>query len=532
MTAIEPEALGTAGPRYGGPLLPRAVSPWAWLLAGILLQVVSNGRWIVAPATWVAPVGWLVFLERTRLRTGIPAALCAFLAVELIAWRGLVPAPGMLYYLIVGAYGVVYFIPFVLHRVLGTRLRGLAATLVFPSAWVAIEFVFHRWVTPYGSWFSIAYTQTGSLPLIQVAAFSGTAGISFLMAWLAGVATFLLRDGIPFAERRRPAFVLGLVLAICWVAGEARLADEPADGELVRVAGIIPSPSLIGELEVALAPVRGGRQVSASELTRIAEIASRLNDDLFNRTTTEAWAGARLVAWSETAGRVLQRDEADFLRRAGRLARAQSVDLILAYGVWIPDGSPPFENKVAAVSRTGDVAWEYRKAHPIVGAESPLIGGGDGVLRHLDTPYGRVGAVICHDLDFPELLRQAGRLDIDLMVGPSADWAAITPLHANMSVLRAIETGFSLFRPTSSGRSIAADPRGRTLMAVDHAEDVVVAHVPAASVVTVYGITGEWLAWACVGALIVWTILASGRAAERDRRTPRRPRPDGPGTSD
>jgi apolipoprotein N-acyltransferase len=72
-----------------------------------------------------------------------------------------------------------------------------------------------------------------------------------------------------------------------------------------------------------------------------------------------------------------------------------------------------------------------------------------------------------------------------------------------MAILRSIESGFSLFRPTSSGRSIATDTRGRTLAAIDYADDAMVAHLRAVSVNTLYGAIGDLFAWLCLGTFIV-----------------------------
>jgi apolipoprotein N-acyltransferase len=493
--------------RFGG--------PWGWLVLAVLLQFIANGRWIVPQATWLAPIGWLVYLERSRTLRALALALVLFVLVDFVAWRPIIPAPGVLYYLIAGSYAVVYFLPFAVHRVLAARLAGFKATLVFPTAWVAIEFVFHRWITPYGSWFSLAYTQTDFLPLLQIAAITGVAGISFLITWFAAVVAWSLNRKRSNTQRLRAAWICGLALLFVLAFGQLRLGGQQSDGELVRVAGVVPSTELMAELEAVLAPVRRGEPVTETELATITSIAGRVNEDLFLRTLREARAGARLVAWSETAGRVLKGDEPELLERAGRLAALEGIDLVLAYGVWVPDGRPPFENMVAAVSAAGDVAWEYQKAHPIVGAESSFTKAGDRIVRRLETEYGAVGAVICHDLDFAPLLRQASRKRIGLIVGPSADWPAITPLHANMAILRSIESGFSLLRPTSSGRSIATDTRGRTLAAVDYADDAMVAYVRAMPVRTVYGAIGDLFAWLCLGTLIGLAGLGAWRQRSR-----------------
>ncbi len=86
---------------------------------------------------------------------------------------------------------------------------------------------------------------------------------------------------------------------------------------------------------------------------------------------------------------------------------------------------------------------------------------GDGVLPRLDTEYGRWSAAICFDLDFPRLIRQAGRMNADLLLAPSNDWTEVREMHLRMHILRAVEQGFTLFRPTKDGISAAADPYGR-----------------------------------------------------------------------
>ncbi len=219
------------------------------------------------------------------------------------------------------------------------------------------------------------------------------------------------------------------------------------------------------------------------------------------------------MVWSETAGRVVETDEPAFLEQASELARTQGIDLVLALGVWKPGTRPPFENKVVAIAQDGEVAWSYHKAHPIIGAEAPFIAAGDRIVRALDTPYGAVGVVICHDLDFPALVRQAARTQLGLVVAPSSDWRDIAALHADMAIPRAIENGFSLFRPTNGGRSIAVDSQGRSLAVVEDTQDAVVAYVPTVPLRTVYGTVGDLFSWLCVAGLIAMVAVGARRVS-------------------
>lgn len=485
---------------------------FGWLGLGLTSQLVSNGRWILPWAAWISPVGWLVFVDRCSPRTGLTVAVVGQIVAGFVIWWEIIPAPGALYFLIAGLYALLYFLPYVAHRLLTPRIAGLAATLVFPTTWVALEFVFQRWITPYGSWGSLAYTQTDHLALLQLASLTGAPGVSFLITWLASVVAWILRPGRVRAERRRAALASALVFAGVFGYGEVRLAVPETRSEATRVAGLVPDGELSTRTDRALRAALRGEEVSSSD--DLDSVTAKLNEDLFARSRREAKAGARLVAWSEIAGRVLKDEEPEFLRRAASLAVDEGIHLIVGYGVWNRGADPPLENKLAALTPERAVAWEYHKAHPIVGAESPFMTPGSGIVPSVATGFGRVGAVICHDLDFPHLLRQASGEEIGLIVGPSADWPLIAALHANMSRVRAVEQGVHLFRPTSGGRSVAFDTRGRVLALTDFTTDAVVAHVGATPAFTLYGALGDWFAWLC----FVTALALAGRVVLSARR--------------
>ena len=138
---------------------------------------------------------------------------------------------------------------------------------------------------------------------------------------------------------------------------------------------------------------------------------------------------------------------------------------------------------------------------------------GDGKLRVLNTPYGRLTSIICFDGDFPQLLAQAGALGADVVLDPSNDWRAIDPWHTQMVSFRAIEQGVNLVRQTSQGLSAAFDYQGRRLAAMDHFQTtdyVMISEVPTSGVRTTYTRLGDWFAWVCVAGLL----LLVGRAVQ------------------
>jgi apolipoprotein N-acyltransferase len=179
-------------------------------------------------------------------------------------------------------------------------------------------------------------------------------------------------------------------------------------------------------------------------------------------------SGAKIVFWGETNADVLKEDEPALIGRGSELAAKYQAYLGMAIGVLRLGTSPPFENKLVLIQPDGKVAREYNKARPVPGGEAATQVRGDGKLREVDTPYGRVSAIICYDEDFPQLLAQAGALGTDVVLDPSNDWRAIDPWHRQMASYRGIEQGFSLIRHTSKGLAAAYDYQGRRLASMDH----------------------------------------------------------------
>ena len=481
---------------------PSATAQLGWLALGAGLMLFTNGSWTIPILVWLAPAAWLIYLDRGGHWLQLPLVLGANVLVNFVVWRGIIPAPGLLYYLVAGIYAFVYFMPFVAHRLWAVGHSSFAATLVFPIAWVAIEFVFQRWVTPYGSWASFAYTQADSLLIIQLVSIVGIAGLSFLLTWLAAVIAWCMRREPGPARRMRGVVISGAVLLVVLLFGHFRLSQPVDDGKVLRVAGLAPDILLDQDVAGVVNEVRSGSVLSADLLNRLVSAAERLNSDLLERTRIEARAGARLVAWSETAARLLKSDQDRFFARLGALAQEEDVYILAAMGVWNPDGQPRLENKVVAVDPSGQVVWQYHKARPIVGAESMLIEAGEGKVAELQLETARLGLVICHDMDFPAFLHQASDANLDLLVAPSNDWPLIAKLHADMSKFRAVENGVTLFRPTSGGRSIAVDGKGRSLAVVDHPSTTIVAFLPVDGTRTIHGVIGDSFAWFCVYCLL------------------------------
>jgi predicted amidohydrolase len=100
-------------------------------------------------------------------------------------------------------------------------------------------------------------------------------------------------------------------------------------------------------------------------------------------------------------------------------AEARSHDLWVCGGFSELGADGRIYNSAALVS-PGGVASVYRKVH-LWNAEHDAFTPGDGGFPVVDTPFGRVGMLICYDAWFPESFRSLALQGADLVLAPS-DW--------------------------------------------------------------------------------------------------------------
>ena len=481
--------------------------PWLWLTLGAGLALLANGKDTVALAAWLAPVFLLRFSRMMKVWTGLPALYLVLPAVFAFQFRGMVPIPGAMYYVFLSITGLFMIAPYAVDKAIAQRFPGLAGTLVFPLMCVAVGFFDSRGI--YGTWGNAAYSQYGFLPLVQLVSVTGLFGISFLMAWFASLCNWAWEQGLGSHEVRRGVIPYVAVIGAVLLWGGARLVVFPSSAPTVRSASL-------SRAEIAAPPDQVwqhvlARKASPQETAAMREWFGKVDDDLLARADREAAAGAKIVFWGETNALSYKEDEGALVEHGRALARKRQIYLAMAIGSFDPTRPRPLENKVVMIAPTGEIAWEYSKAHPVPGPEAAMQLPSDGRLRALDTPYGRLTSVICFDADFPHLLAQAGRLKADLVLDPSNDWQAIDPWHTQMATFRAVEQGVSLVRHTSHGLSMAVDYQGRVLGAMDHyaaTDRDFVVQMPTRGVRTVYARIGDLFAWICIAGLVVLGVLA------------------------
>ncbi|MET7999438.1 carbon-nitrogen hydrolase family protein [Nonomuraea glycinis] len=94
----------------------------------------------------------------------------------------------------------------------------------------------------------------------------------------------------------------------------------------------------------------------------------------------------------------------------------------------------------ALVLGPAGIIGRYRKQHlPYLGADRFVDPGADAAPRVVDTPFGRVGVMICFDLRFPESARELALQGADLIAMPT-NWPMGSDILADhMTRVRALE---------------------------------------------------------------------------------------------
>ncbi|MCE7982731.1 MAG: hypothetical protein DYG89_16225 [Caldilinea sp. CFX5] len=478
---------------------------YLWLALSAVLGLFSLGYWVIPLAAWLSTVFTIRFLRTQPVWRGFMVMVIVAIAVNAYTGRDMVPMPFPMSIGLLAVQVLLGSLPFLADRLLTPRLQGFAATLVFPLAATAWEFL-NLTNSPLGSFGSAAYVNYGNLPLMQLASVTGIWGITFLMHWFATVANWSWERAFEPKLIWRGVALYATIFAAVLAYGNARLlfAPQPAT-ESVRMAGIT----------IAHRPLSEVIPLFEQDMAAFRAETSTIHEQYFAATIREARAGARLINWPEGAGIGVAEDVAALVAQGQTIAQQEGIYLAMPTFTIFPDDERPAENRLFVIDPAGKVVIDHVKYGGNF-LEGTLLG--NGVLQTVETPFGLLSGVICWDADFVVNMRQAGQQGVDLVVIGANDWPGINAVHAQMAVFRAIENGTTILRQASNGTSIAVDPYGRVLGSFDHfttTDRVLVAQMPVnAHLFTLYSVIGDAFGWATVIGFIVilvWAVMRGRR---------------------
>jgi apolipoprotein N-acyltransferase len=490
--------------------IPQAQLAWLWLLVGILLLPFTAWQNVIPLAAWLAPV-FLLRFERTcsRSRLVVPLIILAYAGTSAFDWRkGPMDRVSMIVGLIMAlAHGLFYVLPYLADKRIGSRLSSWGRWLVFPLAFTGMDWVMSlvKTTTNHGS---PAYSQYPILPLIQIISVTGMWGLTFLIAWFASTVNAFWEESFRWQAVRGKLAVFAGVIAAIFVFGLIRLnltqwQPSAAPDQSVKAA-TVTNETIFGALDsMNLATFYDS---SDAERAAIRPTLESVNDLLFNRIEAALQSGAQIVVTQETAGLVLDEDKTLLLDRASSLANQYHAYLEISLWVFTRTQVLPYiHNQTILIDPAGQIQWTYDKTHPVYGGENFIVFSGSGKLPILDTSYGRMSVAICNDLNFPALLRQAGKNNVDILLAPFNDVPEISTQNPAEAAYRTIENGVSLIRAAGRGLSMITDPEGRMLASQDYFttdSHVLVATLPIHSDKTIYSQIGDLFAYLSIAGLV------------------------------
>ncbi|MBC8041201.1 MAG: apolipoprotein N-acyltransferase [Opitutaceae bacterium] len=353
-----------------------------------------------------------------------------------------------------------------LPRMLGqTTPVRLLVVFGLAGLWVVGEWT-RTWVLSGFSWMPLAATQWQRTPIIQIAAFTGAAGVSFvLIAFNLGFTAYahrLILEGRSGLGKRSPEFFAALFLLVICVATQLQEIFARHNLTLGQVAFVQPyipqdvkwdntkGPAILGVLE---------------ELTLAA--ATTKPDVILWPEATTPWAvkgDAEMRAWVEhlvtRAGRPLLLGS---IARQPMAANPAEEDWLNA--VFVVDPATGVQEHFYAKRKLVPFG-EFVPLRPLLGWLGKFVPIGDDFLRGTDpsplvvSVAGRTwafGPLLCYEDIFPSLARTSVLAGADvLVVHTNNGWfgeGGAAYQHASNSVLRAVETRRPVLRIGNGGWS-------------------------------------------------------------------------------
>jgi len=330
--------------------------------------------------------------------------------------------------------------------------------------------------------FAFAWLQLGNagidMPvLMRLAPYTGVYGLSFVLAML-GCAVALVVLQRP---RRELAWLLILPLIYLLPAPAALPATHQA---------LVVQPNIDTETEWS-------RELLDRTEQRLA-LLSRARD-------------VELIVWPEMPAPLYPSDPA-FLSYMAGIAQASHANFLFG-GVGRTEAGAPL-NAALMIDPSGRVLDEYDKINLVPFGEfvPPLFSfvnritkeAGDFSPGHRVVVFpDHVGAFICYESAFPDLVRQFAQNGAEVFFNLSNDGyfgdSEAHEQHLSLVRMRAAENARWIVRATNDGITATVDPTGRVVERLHRARQLsATMHYGMSTAQTPYTRHGDWFAWGCL----------------------------------
>ncbi len=379
--------------------------------------------------------------------------------------------------------------------------------LLMPLAWGATEWV-RGWLFTGFPWLVAGYSQVPASPLAGYAPLVGVYGVSYLLALIAALLAWSVTTRGRLATRAWAVVaVVALGVGGQGVRGVAWTTPDGAPTTVALLQGNIPQD------------MKWQPETARATLETYARMATA--------------SPAQLIVLPETALPLFEDDlPAAYRDGLTSIGRQNGGDVLTG----LPTGSPAGAYYNSVISFGAAPSQRYHKVHLVpFGEYIPLKAVWGWVIEVLHIPLSdfargavdqrplaiggqQVAANICYEDAFgEEIIRQLPEASVLVNVSNLAWFGdSFAPWqHAQMSQMRALETGRMMLRSTNTGVTAIIDAKGRML-----------AHLPPFSAGSlsgeIQGYAGStpYVRWGNVPVLALWGVLGVGLLAAALRRRP------------
>ncbi len=319
--------------------------------------------------------------------------------------------------------------------------------VALPFSWLFMEWTSTWFLTGF-PWLNLAYSQINS-PLISLAPLMGSAAISLLIVFIAGILSLLILEGKSFI--RFASF--SMIFIVGSLAYTAQIPWVHPTDKTLSISLIQPN-------------------ISQDKKWKIEERIKTLE---YFRDTTDT-LDAQLVIWPEGAVPALARSVSNYLLNVDIKARKKSQAVLT--GIAVLEGDDIYN----ATLMLGSGEGKYYKQHLLpFGEFVPFESVLRGLIALFDLPMSsfsegsddqplltvgdwNIAMALCYEIIFQDIV--ANQLEgADVLITLSNDaWFGDSLgayQHLEIARMRAIENGVPVIRATNDGISAVIDHRGK-----------------------------------------------------------------------
>ncbi|MFA6078942.1 MAG: apolipoprotein N-acyltransferase [Candidatus Omnitrophota bacterium] len=401
------------------------------------------------------------------------------------------------------------------------RKELIANLFLIPAAWVVSEWLRSNLMSGFG-WVALGYSQSFTLPVIQIADITGVYGVGFLIVLVNAAIFFAIRDMKRNVRFETPLLIAAFLIFVSLSYGFFRM-NNIFTGEILRVG-------------VVQGNIAQDKKWDASFREEILSKYENLTRELVKERPD-------LIIWPETSapGYLENTSDKPIFDRVRALATAGKIPLLVGTPREDRIDKNAYYNSAVFYSGDGSITDTYDKVHLVpFGEYVPLKKIFSFVNNFAPSPIGdftagkdytvfnfflerkadskdyswkmvkkvKFSCLICFEDVFPQVSRMFVKKGAAFLVNITNDaWYKRTSApyqHAQCSIFRAVENRVNVIRAANTGLSCFIDQKGRVLAAVGvngdnlfvdgvRSEDITISNTR-----TFYNVYGDLFSYICI----------------------------------